>query len=159
MGKKVNPSDASDKVKRYREKQDLLLAFLPLFDFKVSDAAIHVGYAASYAKGALLHKLKKDEAWQAQVARLKAVQLSSAADKKAALLARLDWMIDSRNMADVNQLRAIELRAKILGMLKEQVVIDDPGRARELSEEQQAEAKRYALWSLAQRRADACQAG
>lgn len=142
----------------YKARRELLLLALPTFNFQITPAAISVGFDKTYAGNALLTKLKTDTEFQRKMGVMQAIQLTQAQDQIKVVNARLDWMIDTQGLNHGMQLKAIELKARILGMLKDTIIHEDGARAAELTEAQQAEARKYAKWSLQERNKEALEA-
>jgi hypothetical protein len=151
---------AAQKTKSlgHKQRRKMLLEVLPRFAFKVGPAAREVGYSDYYATNRLPAILKADVSFCEALDRLKAINIQNSKDKVAACDRKLADLLDSGGMTHTNQLKGLELYFRRFGALADRQITEDTTRQAELTEAQQAEARRYAKWSLRERNKQALEA-
>ena len=106
------------------------------------------GYSKYYAKTRLPTILKDDVSFCKAVEEAKA-RLTDKVEITVDIVLRglEDLLLDPASTGTV-KVKCRELQGRYLAMWADKQIIDDNRRERELTEAEQAEAKRYAIWSL-----------
>ena len=128
-----------------KERRERLLLLLPKHAFKVAPAGREAGYSESYASKNLAIQIRKDSEFCRRVEVMRAENLGIQEDKAVALDNRLDNLIDFGELNNTQLLKAIELRYRRLGLLRDKDASESSEQQLELSAAAKAEVQRLAI--------------
>lgn len=123
------------------------MALLPEYDWDIVKAGIAAGYSKRYCTSGTLAKIvRADKGFCGQMQARAKENNAAGTDRREKRLRQLDAMIDDTALHMRDRVKAMELQARMCGWLSETRILETHDRQRVLTESEQAEAKRYALW-------------
>ena len=144
-------ADIPLRMKARNVRREKLLILMPEHNWNYTKAGIAAGYSKYYATHRLPTILSKDVTFCSTVDKLKA-DIKLQTDFKAADIKRELWILyrDPATNA-TTKARCLELLGKSIAMYVDRGITEDATQARQLSEQEQQEAKRLAILLMNER--------